>query len=327
MTASSIISFGAFEKTLLANKVLVGSQGVNADPVTATRLYQEAAEAGSGLAASRLAVLAAAGVARPADWDEALDRLTDAAELGDKASQQQLAVIAGHYHDHLPEGSGARWYNLRSSINLKTILKAAPLRRVSTSPSIAEIDGLLTLPMCRWIIERGEPRVERGQVIDYGTGQQVPDPNRTGLAAPFGLLDTDVVMVLAQERLARTTGLIVHQQEPSQVLSYMPGQEFRQHVDYLDPNIAAYAPELEAFGQRVATCLTWLNDDFEGGETEFVRVAKRFRRKPGDAILFLNVDGATKKPDPMSLHAGLPPTGGRKWLLSQWVRDRMQAII
>jgi hypothetical protein len=327
MTAFLSTSSGAFEKTLLANKMLIGDSGTGADPISATRLYQEAASAGSGMAASRLAVLAAAGVARPADWNEALDRLTDAAELGDKPAQQQLCVLAGRGHDQLPEGSGARWHGLRTSIDLRVILKPPPLRRVSTSPSVAEIDGLLTLPMCRWLMERGGPRLERGHIIDYGTGRMAADPNRTGLSAAFGLLDTDVVMVLAQERLARVSGLIVHQQEPPQVLSYVPGQEFRQHVDYLNPDIAAYARELSIFGQRVATCLTWLNDDFDGGETEFPRADKRFRRKPGDAILFLNVDTETKRPDPMSLHAGLPPTRGRKWLLSQWVRDRVQAII
>jgi prolyl 4-hydroxylase len=64
------------------------------------------------------------------------------------------------------------------------------------------------------------------------------------------------------------------------VLSYEPGQEFRQHVDYLDPQIPAYQAELSMIGQRVATALTWLNDDFDGGETEFVRANVRFRRKP-----------------------------------------------
>ena len=29
----------------------------------------------------------------------------------------------------------------------------------------------------------------------------------------------------------------------------------------------------------------------------------------------------------MTLHAGLPVTHGRKWLLSQWVRDRVQPIV
>ena len=78
-------------------------------------------------------------------------------------------------------------------------------------------------------------------------------------------------------------------------------------------------------GQRVATCLTWLNDDYAGGETEFPRIGFRHRGNPGDAMLFLNVT-PDRRPDPLSLHAGLPPTRGRKWLLSQWVRDRRQPI-
>jgi prolyl 4-hydroxylase len=318
---------GAFEKTLVANRLLVGNAGIGADPVAAIKLYEEAAAGGSGAAASRLAVLAAVGVARDPDWGEALDRLTDAAELGDALAQQQLAVIAGHDYERLPEGGGTRWHNMRVGIDLKKLLKPAPLRRVSTSPSIAEIDGLLTPLVCKWLVHRAGPRMERAQVIDYGTGKMVPDPNRTGLSAGFGLLDTDLVMVMAQERLARATGLIVHQQEPPHVLSYEPGQEFRQHVDFLNPEIPAYQHELSLIGQRVATALTWLNDDFEGGETEFPRIGKRFRRKPGDAILFLNVLQETKAPDPMSLHAGLAPRRGTKWILSQWVRDKVQAIV
>ena len=46
-----------------------------------------------------------------------------------------------------------------------------------------------------------------------------------------------------------------------------------------------------------------------------------FKGRTGDALMFGNVseNGA---PDPMSLHAGLPPRSGEKWLLSQWVRNR-----
>ncbi|HEV7689927.1 MAG TPA: 2OG-Fe(II) oxygenase [Hyphomonadaceae bacterium] len=323
----SIGGSGAFEKTLAANRLLVGNAGMGADPVAATQLYEEAAAGGAGAAAARLAVLAAAGVAREPNWGEALDRLTDAAELGDRLAQQQLAVIAGHDHERMPEGGGARWHNMRVGIDLKTLMKPAPLRRVSISPSIAEIDGLITPVMCRWIMHRAGPRMEPGQIIDYATGQGVADPNRTGLSAGFGLLDTDVVMVLAQERLARATSLVVHQQEVPHVLSYEPGQEFRPHVDYLNPEIVAYQQELSVIGQRVATALTWLNDDFDGGETEFPRANMRFRRKPGDAILFLNVLQGSKAPDPMSMHAGLAPRRGKKWILSQWVRDKVQAII
>ena len=37
--------------------------------------------------------------------------------------------------------------------------------------------------------------------------------------------------------------------------------------------------------------------------------------------MFFNVDAAGQ-PDRRTLHAGLPPSAGEKWLLSQWFRDR-----
>ena len=42
---------------------------------------------------------------------------------------------------------------------------------------------------------------------------------------------------------------------------------------------------------------------------------------PGEALFWANVtpDG---RPDSSTLHAGLPPTSGEKWTLSQWCRNR-----
>jgi prolyl 4-hydroxylase len=324
---SGTTSMAPFQKVLEADRILIGGPGQPSEPEAATHLYEEAAGGGSGAAAARLAVLAAVGVARPADWSEALDRLTDAAELGDQPAQGQLAVLANQPVESLQSGGGARWHTLRSQIDLKKLLKAPALRQVKESPAIALIDGLATKAVCSWLISRSEGRLQRGMVGDYQTGQWVPDPIRTGLAAGFGLVDTDLVMVLTQERLARASGLLVHQQEAPHVLSYERGQEYKAHYDFLVPGDPAFEHILAAMGQRVATCLTWLNDDYEGGETDFPKAKFRHRGKTGDAMLFLNVQRDTKKPDPMSLHAGMPPTKGRKYLLSQWIRDRVQPIV
>ena len=60
---------------------------------------------------------------------------------------------------------------------------------------------------------------------------------------------------------------------------------------------------------------------YEGGETDFPRISFRFKGKRGDALLFSNTDPAGA-PDYDTVHAGLPPTSGEKWLLSQWIRSR-----
>ena len=108
--------------------------------------------------------------------------------------------------------------------------------------------------------------------------------------------------------------------EPTQVFRYAVGQEFKPHFDFFDPDNPSHGT-LATGGQRIATLLIYLNEDFEGGDTEFPKIGLRFRGRKGDAIFWANLDGAGQ-PDPLTLHAGLPPTAGEKWILSQWIRDR-----
>ena len=308
------------------DRVLVGANGVGAAPEEATQLYTEAMAGGSGAAAAKLAVLAAVGVARPSNWSEAFDRLADAAELGNRSAQKQLATLADRDDLATRTGSAALWRSVRKEIDLGKLLAPPKAHQVHLAPGIGVIEGLASKAMCRWIISRGKGRLERAMVRDLRTGQGVPDPIRNALSTGFGLADTDVVIVLTQLRLQRASGLMVHQQEAPFLLSYEPGQEYKPHFDFMDPGIAAFQNQLAIMGQRVATCLTYLNEDYEGGETDFPRIGWRFRGKTGDALLFANVTSG-KQPDPLTLHAGLPVTRGRKYLLSQWIRDRVQAIV
>lgn len=306
-----------------ANRVLIGGQGVPANPSVATAMLRAAVNQGSGAAAERLAVLMAVGVGQKADWVGAMNWLIRAADLGHGPAQRQIAVLAG---DETAQVEGT-WASLARRIDLKGLLRAPALSKLRESPSIALIEGMATPAMCRWLIHRGGERLAPAMVGDYATGQWVRDPIRTGLAAGFGLADTDIVLVLTQKRLELASGLAVHQQEAAHVLCYEVGQEYKAHFDFLLPDDPAFAHILQAMGQRVATCLTWLNDDYEGGETAFLKIDWKYRGKAGDSMLFLNVRTSDHRPDPTTLHAGTPVIAGRKWLLSQWVRDRVQPIV
>lgn len=314
------------ERVANADRLLSGLGESPSDPAAATKLYLEAAAAGSGVAAMRLAVLAAVGVAREANWSEALDHLADAAELNHEGAQRQLMVLSDGPDERKAAASSSDWRKLRNDLDLKTLLTPPAIKNISSKPAIMTIEALASEAMCRWIIAQGRGRLERGLINDLATGQPVPDPIRTALGAPFSITQADIVTVLVQERLARATRLMVRQQEAPYLLSYEPGQQYRPHFDFFDPSNPAFQPQLALMGQRVATCLTYLNDEYEGGETDFPRVGWRYRGKPGDALLFLNVT-PDRRPDPLTLHAGLPVTRGRKWLLSQWVRDRVQPIL
>ena len=70
---------------------------------------------------------------------------------------------------------------------------------------------------------------------------------------------------------------------------------------------------------RELTALIWLNDQFEGGETDFPKIKVRVRGGVGDMLVFKNIreNGAF---DERMIHAGLPVTEGVKWMASRWIR-------
>ena len=194
-------------------------------------------------------------------------------------------------------------------------------RMLSPGPAIFAIEGFLPAPVCDWLKARAEAMTEPALVYDPETGEGRRESVRTNSGAQFDLTRMDVVLAVVRERIARAAGLPVPGLEWTQVLHYAVGQTFDWHVDWLDPTLPGYAADLAVRGQRIATCLVFLNDDFEGGETAFEAGGLRHRGRKGDALLWANTlpDGSI---DRRTRHAGLPPTAGEKWVLSQWLRGR-----
>jgi hypothetical protein len=158
-------------------------------------------------------------------------------------------------------------------------------------------------------------------VFGEGSAHAEADAGRTNSAFAFALEDLDLVVLAARARIAATVGVPEAALEPIQVLHYAPGQSFDRHYDFLDPEVPAFAAEIDRAGQRMATFLVYLNDGFAGGETDFPLLGFQHKGAAGDALMFANLDTAGA-PDRRTLHAGLPPASGEKWLLSQWIRDR-----
>jgi prolyl 4-hydroxylase len=123
----------------------------------------------------------------------------------------------------------------------------------------------------------------------------------------------------------RAADVVNESVEPLQVLHYAVGEFFDRHVDFLRPSLPDYEQEMRCRGQRVKTCLVYLNDDYQAGETHFPHLGLKVRGGIGDALIFenLRVDGTG---DMKTAHAGLPPSCGEKWLLSQWIRDKPQPV-
>jgi prolyl 4-hydroxylase len=278
---------------------------------------ERAAALGDAEALTQLAHFVVAGVTNPADWDRGADMLLEAAQRGSTRAADELHLVAG--------GAGGELPSVRRRIDMRSAVAPRRMENLSTAPRIRVVRGFLSAGECRWLIESGRHRLKPAMVYDKFADNTVRVGARTNSSTSFRILDIDLPLVLIHARMSNTIGLPGHWFEPAALLHYTPGQQFLPHYDFLDPNVPAYAADIARMGQRIATLLIYLNDDFEGGETAFPSIDLRFKGRTGDLLAFANLkpDGA---PDELTLHAGLPPVRGEKWLLSQWVRDRPRSV-
>lgn len=259
------------------------------------------------MASHRLAVMTASGLGVPHDWQSALTLLALSAQQGHVLAEAQVRML----------GMGEGLFDLQDW------LTPPPLQTLSDSPAIVLMPGFLSPPICDWLRSRGRGALSPASVFDADAGQAQRSSGRTNTSAQFDLDTMDVITALVRHRTANAAGMPVISLEWSQVLHYEVGQTFDWHVDYLDPDVPGFAQDVARRGQRIATCLIYLNDDFDGGETAFAHEDRRHRGKKGDALMWANTlaDGQI---DVRTVHAGLPPTAGQKWVFSQWMRDRAQ---
>ena len=301
--------------SLLGHQMLSG-RGAALDPVAGVRLIMAAAERGGGMACAVTATLLAAGASGAPEWERALDYLRRGAELGFPMAQSQLRILAGR--------AGDDWAGLRGEIDIETWRRTPKPEELSREPRVWAFQDVASPAACEWIVARARARLRPARVYDAAGGEAL-SAARVNSAAELSLADVDLIVLAVRERLAAAVGMNVMHMDAPQVLHYAVGQRFSPHVDYFDPSVPAQAAEAGANGQRVATALVYLNDEgLEGGETDFPGLGLRHRGRRGDALVFFNVDAAGQ-PDRRTLHAGLAPTAGEKWLLSQWIRDRPRA--
>lgn len=265
------------------------------DPVAARTLFERAAAAGYVPAAIRVTNLTASGIAGPRDWPRALHRLkVEAARFPARA--QALALLG------------------RMKIDAHGDPVALPVPEpLSESPRVTLFRNLFTPEECAYVRSVNEGEFRPALVFD-SQRRLVRNVIRTSDEATINWMIEDPAVHALNRRLAAVSGTAPEQGEAVQVLRYQPGQEYRAHYD----------SQPGAANQRVLTALVYLNDDYEGGETAFVRTGLKVRAARGDAIVFANTlpDG---RRDEASEHAGLPVTRGTKYLLSRWIRARRWA--
>ncbi|HYC94125.1 MAG TPA: 2OG-Fe(II) oxygenase [Sphingomicrobium sp.] len=264
---------------------------VEQDPVGARTLYEQAAEGGHAKAAMIVTNLLASGVAGKQDWGEAMSRL----------------------------GAEARTYPVRRralelleamALDAKGNPVAVPDgKQLSDDPDVAHFARLFTDGECNYLMQASGNAFEPSMVYD-SSRRLVRDQIRTSDGATIHWLIEDPAIVALNRRIAAVSHSAYENGEALALLRYSPGQEYRPHFDFVGG----------AGNRRLQTALVYLNADYEGGETQFVRTGLTVKGGAGDLVLFRN-EGADGGPNPLSEHAGLPVTRGTKYLATRWIRE------
>ena len=182
---------------------------------------------------------------------------------------------------------------------------------------IYEYPNILTDEQCSEIISLAKPLIRPSTVISDG-GEDKPDTRFRTSHNTF-LPRTHKVVQDIYKNLSKIIDIDTDHFEQLQVVRYEPGQEYKAHWDacWEDDKCVEF---MKQGGQRYATFLLYLNDDFTGGETEFPLRNIKVKPVKGKAALFFNLEKDNKTKLDKSFHAGLPPNTGIKWLCNVWVR-------
>jgi len=266
-------------------------------------------------------VLAVAGRA----WPEVLSDLVEfwaevATRLGllpdqEQARQQCDAILT---KNGLP-GAAACEPAVRVWSVLDAIMQGIEPVNLGDGP-VAVVDLPVASRYLDDVRELARSRLQPADVYGQHKGEKLPQVRDSDQA----LMDTPTASPLlgCMERLmAAAVGKALVHAEPMVILRYAPGQQYRWHRDYIQPASEEVRREIAAFGQRIHTGIVYLNDGFEGGETEFRDWGQSLRPRAGQCIGFSSVD-AEGNLDASSIHRGAPVTQGEKWIGTLWFRSR-----
>jgi len=155
----------------------------------------------------------------------------------------------------------------------------------------------------QYIMKKAEKKLKTSTVSSDIVDKETRDSETAWLEL------SDPVVRRVAERCVSLTDRPLVNCESLQVLRYKEGGRYNPHQDTFN--------DMED-NKRMYTVILALNDEYEGGETEFPNLGKEYKLKAGEALFFHTLDNyelMTSK----ALHGGKPVKSGEKWICNLWV--------
>lgn len=179
-------------------------------------------------------------------------------------------------------------------------------------------NDFLSKEACALLIKTAYPKLNKLQVLHEKDGESY---NSARVAHGVWLKPEDCEIIQPiREQVALLSELPIENQEEIHVVQYKVGGKYDPHHDYFPPDKKYFMNTMQSGGQRVQSWIIYLNDDYEGGETDFPEENITIVPETGMLAGWNNVI-PPKKLNTKSLHAGLPVIKGEKWIAVIWIRE------
>ena len=181
-----------------------------------------------------------------------------------------------------------------------------------------QIKNFLSKEECDYLISLIDKSNAPSMVVSEGVERDKYDRSRTSSTCNLPVNDAKVKEI--HQRIADKLGIDISKGESLQGQMYKPGQYFKPHNDWFGPG-SAYNKHCLHSGNRTNTLMIYLNDDFEGGATDFARKKVTVKPELGKAVAWANLL-ENGNGDQDSLHEGQDVISGTKYIVTSWWRQK-----
>jgi prolyl 4-hydroxylase len=188
---------------------------------------------------------------------------------------------------------------------------------LSNIPLIILFQNFLTVEECDNILNKD---IEFSKSAGYKFDTGLPEYDAHRISSTY--FDTKNELALLQEKVFNTVKTYIPNNdfsianlENAQIQKYQVGEEYKYHCDFFN-----YPTVKQISNDRIATMITYLNDEFEGGETEFTILNIKIKPKKGMGLFFYY--GYDYNLNLKTQHAGNPVTSGYKQIMTTWMRNK-----
>ena len=203
------------------------------------------------------------------------------------------------------------------TVNLRKFYETG--NQVHDDPVVCVFEDFLVEEEIQALLAAARPKLKQALVSAEKSGIESAGRSGSNCWIPHGL---NPVIEELSLRVAEVVGIGLEYAESLQVVYYAETQQYAPHFDAWDASTERGQRCMAKGGQRMVTCLMYLNEPEQGGGTSFPNLDMEVRARKGRMLLFHNCHPNSVVRHPDSLHGGMPVLKGEKWACNFWFRER-----